>query len=1153
MNPNLKEAEAIFKTLGWHDAALKDIMGLPDGTPEQKRAALAGLKSGEWGEFAATGQNTYGWRSYIEADRGKLALFAVRVGVDARRAANILHVLHVSQPGDNDIIVQVITERGKKYALDFVGHACTSRRRPWEHAASVFGNLAVRIVDKLGLDIPLNVDYIKDWAVYAAAAMGLKSKTRHRETDLPGLDLIEKRFAEHILAGMSVNAPATGPFGAVLPAGVKRGWLAREKAAELVFTALDASVRPGDRKVWLDVLDEFGVSADEFRARTQALIPLLASSDNTVISRLAPVLIEEAGGLLTEILLASFSAPTQKTKQLLLKSALGQPRPEKAEELASWLSLFTSGKDKRTASLASQLIEKWKLTVEVLPEEENTIQGLWQETPPVWVVPQFGLGQATHEALTDIAAELAGRAEFVYDITAERFLALVNDLARIDPKATRTSLRGVRTTGSNILNFVVSWVKGEDLLGWFDDCERLNYSAVRNVLTARDFFVSSNLGKLPCVLSTPSRDDLSISVPDLALRLETYKKTGTPALEADLLLALARLDTGTKTPEALEALKKLVVPITTYSGGVTKNMKLTAGQTVLAYLDDPVKEPGLIASKHGFWRSEGAVMPESLREFPDRLNGTHNYQFFTVFPHWGDAALQSIRWNSEVYNTKGLVMRQAARRRLPLTPGASVNFLAAFRSSDHVAAEDVMLALNEIWERGLLRPGVADTAYLDWTTSAPSNLAALAAAFDNITKSGLLSVVWPVLDDLFAFAVKAPRLPAGLAELSELALTLLPEVQSAVEKGLTGGESLHMPGLRALAKHGGSSRAVSAAQKAALLLPPLTEPETETPAQSFEMEQPFEKVWPIKEEGQIELLDDGGTITIDWDMPDSSKKALLFKLALPDITDRVFHIVIRWYYGLENEGQCKAVAVRTDDVRAGEIAGEKAEKNTVWLHWDADKNAMVAEDSRDWIKKVSGTAEAGVSSRARASIKKPPLSSSLLTVIIGLLAQDGDAIYFAPRLLKQFIEEGQINSAVVRKAAKTLLQNPAVSPAKLVRALEKEITLLPVLWPMLTESIKTAGALAADGGKPPVWVNRVLDVTLRYAPYLTEAVRRGLIPPEDAKWEGLSAIKMAKGKSAAAEKATRLAEQETRRAEQAESEIARLIKENEELRANQKS
>ena len=94
----------------------------------------------------------------------------------------------------------------------------------------------------------------------------------------------------------------------------------------------------------------------------------------------------------------------------------------------------------------------------------------------------------------------------------------------------------------------------------------------------------------------------------------------------------------------------------------------------------------------------------------------------------------------------------------------------------------------------------------------------------------------------------------------------------------------------------------------------------------------------------------------------------------------------------------------------------------------------------------------------------------------------------------------------------------------LVRSLEADVDMLPVLWPMLTESTKKAGELILEGNVPPVWANRILDTALRYAPYLTQAAELGLIPEEDAQWEGLSEIAGSKAKSSAVAKAKRLSE-----------------------------
>ena len=46
---------------------------------------------------------------------------------------------------------------------------------------------------------------------------------------------------------------------------------------------------------------------------------------------------------------------------------------------------------------------------------------------------------------------------------------------------------------------------------------------------------------------------------------------------------------------------------------------------------------------------------------------------------------------------------------------------------------------------------------------------------------------------------------------------------------------------------------------------------------------------------------------------------------------------------------------------------------------------------------------------------------------------------------------------------------------------------------MLVECIKYAGEVVVKNNKPPVWINRVLDICTYYADYLREAMKRGFI------------------------------------------------------------
>ena len=48
MSSRIEKAVEIYRALGWEDASAEEVLNLPAITSDQKRTALAGLKSGEW-------------------------------------------------------------------------------------------------------------------------------------------------------------------------------------------------------------------------------------------------------------------------------------------------------------------------------------------------------------------------------------------------------------------------------------------------------------------------------------------------------------------------------------------------------------------------------------------------------------------------------------------------------------------------------------------------------------------------------------------------------------------------------------------------------------------------------------------------------------------------------------------------------------------------------------------------------------------------------------------------------------------------------------------------------------------------------------------------------------------------------------------------
>ncbi|MCL2528480.1 MAG: hypothetical protein FWE42_08695 [Defluviitaleaceae bacterium] len=1092
MNPKLKDAVAIFKELGWDKVTAENILDLPTGTPEQRQQALEGLKSGQLGDFVVEGR-VHRWKAHFNVSVDKLILFAIRIGVTPARAKTIL--TSVWDQKLNEAKIKIIISRGEKFASALVTAWYGNSGR------GMFSDIPFRLVHEMELKVPQLSGYVEDWAWLVDEAFHLNPirwvDPNRKQLSQP---LIEKRFGEHIQAGFAANTPLTGNFGRAAVYGAKQGLVSRDEMVPLTFSALDAAIRPADRKATLEILDEMQITHEEIADRVQSIIPILATSDSIVINYFAPPLIAHApGDMLVEVMVSSFSATTKKTRLLVLKSALARKCPPNPEEIAPWLSILAADKDKTIITAATKLMKAWAIENDPAQEdEEAAIQGLWQDTPPLWEVPLFEIGEITQDNLIDSLAKVYERQDqaTTHDIAVERLLAIAVAQAYKNPEDVRVALAGIKGDAwwwdGLLLHHLKAWSKGENLVkpGW----------SSRQPIEYRDRFAAMNLGKLPCLLSTPSKVDLTISVTDLAQRLAIYNKQGIPALDSDLFIALTRLDVETKTPEAIKQLKSMKVDVKKPNEGLLRKVMIAvnACDLVLKYIEDPSVEP------------EGGKIPKSLAIFNRHLpeNGV-----FSMFPLWGDAALRCVSWDNGYHNqTKGHILRQVARRRNPLPPGGAMNMIAAQRSSSPQTQADTALALANAWERGLLRPGVADIKLLDWQEKGPpTNLGALAAVMEGMALGGMLSVIWPILDELILLSLKEPRLLSGTAELSGLVGDFLPEVLHAIKEGKANETALDLPGISKLAQHGGTSKAVTAAKAVVAQLPNLQGQEESVLQKpvikaEHEMKEPFDKVWP-KPDTEANVVEDGVDIKISTT---GKGKDFIFTLVLPSAPDKPLNITNIWPYDIENSGICTAnyadPATSGPDYRA-----------PVFLGWDQQTQALVTHSKRE--------------SNKRRGASPPRLSLSILTIILASLAQDGGSYNYSVslNLVKNLAKrqgiarkDGQINPHAAKKAMEVILQNPVVSPGKLVRCIEKEITLLPVLWPMLTEAVRFGGEMVASGEKLPLWVNRVLDVCLLYAPYLLEAGKRGFIP--GGAWDGLGKIADRAGKSTAVGKACVLAE-----------------------------
>ncbi|MCL2424212.1 MAG: hypothetical protein FWD11_10035, partial [Micrococcales bacterium] len=800
-NPRLDEAVAIFKELGWADATYADVPTLSLGSAAQRKAALAGLRTGDWGELGYVPGKGTRWRVYTDVDTRMLLLFAVRLGLGARRAATVYQQVD-SMPRTKvptlqvvqDAFFTVLAAQDQTYTETFVRH--TSR---------VSGtDLAVRLVACHQLPVPESSDYLMGWEAFVTDHGWHRRwcwSSGHDDTYQVSEEVLLDRFAEHLRAAFSAGLTPNG--AAIL--GVDKGLVDRDEIVDLMLAALDGATAPSRRRdqlaAWLDGLH---VTDEEILARVDVLVPILATGDPTVIERLAPVLI--AGvveALLPDVATAALTAPTKKAVRSVLQALAARPRPSDATvaTIGPQVTALDARKDPALARAQQAVVDAWSLGVPDVPEPSSAL-GLWRPTPPVWTPPRFDRGEETPEALERLTVELVQRSGFdgwafdEPDLVFERFLAVANAVAQQDPAVVRTVLRGVQHPTVYL---------------WVNDPAGVPYVADWNPLTARTAAVFAQLGKVPCVLSEPSTVDLHVSPSDLVTRLRAYLSAGASAREEDLFLALTRLDVSLVDTRVRAELDQLTVPVLLRSD---RPMAVTAGPAASRYLENPVGEPALAfeydqhRDEH-FFRWTNLHMPDSVatvdettrivgcwsfegdpsttrtalmdalfsqadvNSFPDRFrNPTRGFDADRpngVFPAWGDPALYwfwqdddgvpddpDLFWcgldDNRLDVTIGPATRQVARRAAPLPPGSAANLLELSTRVNQPAVANLAAAVTEAWERGLLRPGVPDLSYLDWHSP---RLAARAKAFADAAGDGLLSLVWPLLDDLAARAAGA--------------------------------------------------------------------------------------------------------------------------------------------------------------------------------------------------------------------------------------------------------------------------------------------------------------------------------------------------------------------------------------------------------------
>ena len=150
MNTEQAAAIDVFRELGWVGTASEQWPTLPIGTSQQRRIARDGLKSRDWDE---RDPEAFRLRSTFPEDIDCIALlaFAIRCGITARRAVS----LRWSRLFSNDVHVALLSERGQRFAADYINRESSGHDIADVQETPRHGPAWLQLVRDLDLEPPL--------------------------------------------------------------------------------------------------------------------------------------------------------------------------------------------------------------------------------------------------------------------------------------------------------------------------------------------------------------------------------------------------------------------------------------------------------------------------------------------------------------------------------------------------------------------------------------------------------------------------------------------------------------------------------------------------------------------------------------------------------------------------------------------------------------------------------------------------------------------------------------------------------------------------------------------------------------------------------------------------------------------------------------
>ncbi|MDO5098566.1 MAG: hypothetical protein Q4D85_07365 [Corynebacterium sp.] len=1029
-NKHLPETLALFSQLGWSGAAREDAVTLPIGTPEQQKKAAQGLSSGPWAGF--TGE------LYVDdVDHYMLALFAMRLKVNPGRVFQILRSIRHS--ADYRLIAEVVAVNGADYAERFIKEASRNcditgldvTTTDEFNISSFF--LVNRHFPELG--IPRDPNYLHAWALCVAhrfRVRGVRMKFTKLAEQLPSWTELESTFEEHLKLCLKRGVALWGAAGHVVVKAVALGKLPRETAITQLIASLDTAVRPQQRRQIIALLfDDLAITESEILAQLEPLSALLTTAEPQLISAFGMPLIRKAPAhklgilVLPMLYVSTLKGQKEVLNALVTRTDIGiEVRTELCERIRE-LSQVT---DKKVAALASTLLETWGIVDQEPSTSDSSVYYPWHSAPELWQLPRFERIPPTTTAITEKLHSFPVSAS-VTTVESEQCLVAFNQLACQD-------LEAARSLSSTLGPQVPWWLKLPE------EQEPLGVS-----VKSREYHIQTNLGSIPCLLSEPSFIDLSITFEDLLTRLDSYANSGIAVLGADFAVALSRLRfIGLDVAAAqVEARRRTVL----VSSDRISDKPLVAGEILAEFLADPTTPPPWLTTQ-----LTAADQSDS----------------------------SSLRYRKTATNEReGAIAFQAARSGSILEPDVAMNLIALTKPTVTGGLELAQQALVDAWDRGILPPGVADPACLDWNqrTTSYANIAEVAV---ELAENRMLAVAWHLLDDILSHISRLPVATSQTVNIAETMHQLAPSIAHAISSGQAPSETANVPGLRHYAAKTSTNKTTEAARATINLLPEpvsLTTKENEVDLSAWKQPQP---------------IVEADTATCHVIVSSAKNQPNTIQVLFPPNETT----------GLIGRNVCHIVGKLGDFLDVQKLALNTPDGFdsawTLYAQWRGDRWVISKESSRE------------------TPHNDRQLTTTAVFILAGrpVMGKAGDSWF---EEFNDFLSKDKISSESLQTVTKGLLRNRNWSPVRILTVLTSE-KYLHYMWPVLSECLAAAAKRIAAGDPAPKWLVNVLRVCDTYADILIAATTAGYTPPHA--WEPISVIAQQKKKTAAVKKAQAL-------------------------------